>query len=181
MAWMEMEFSILYFLQSMHNQFLDQAMTAISSLGNVGWFWIILSLALLVSGRTRKIGFAMLASMLIGFLLGNVLLKNLIARPRPCWIDGSVALLIPSPHDFSFPSGHSLASFASATSIYLQNRRWGVAALILASAIAFSRMYLFVHFPSDVAAGIAMGIIIALLVWKAIAKYWRCDILGWKK
>lgn len=170
MAWMELEFSFLYFLQTLHNPVLDQIMVSVSSLGNVGWMWVVLSLVLFCAKRTRKIGFAMLLSMLIGFLLGNVLLKNLIARQRPCWIDQSVALLVVNPHDYSFPSGHSLASFAAATSIFLQDRRWGIPALCLAAAIAFSRLYLFVHFPSDVLTGIIMGIVIAYFVWKGIEK-----------
>lgn len=178
---MEIEFSILYFLQTLHNPVLDQIMKTVTSLGNAGWMWVVLSLVLLCVKKTRKIGFAMLFSMLIGFLLGNVLLKNLIARQRPCWIDPNVPLLISNPHDYSFPSGHSLASFAAAVSIFLQNKRWGVAALLLASAIAFSRMYLFVHFPTDVLTGIVIGTVIAYFVWKWIAKRGEYDILGKKK
>ena len=103
----------------------------------------------------------MLISIAAGFLLGNVMLKNIAARQRPCWLDPSVELLVPVPKDFSFPSGHSLVSFEGAVCIFLFNRKWGIPALMLAVLIAFSRLYLFVHFPTDVLAGIIMGTVIA--------------------
>ena len=103
----------------------------------------------------------MLISIAAGFLLGNVMLKNIAARQRPCWLDPSVELLVPVPKDFSFPSGHSLVSFEGAVCIFLFNRKWGIPALMLAVLTAFSRLYLFVHFPTDVLAGIVMGTVIA--------------------
>ena len=87
--------------------------------------------------------------------------KNIAARQRPCWLDPSVELLVPVPKDFSFPSGHSLVSFEGAVCIFLFNRKWGIPALMLAVLTAFSRLYLFVHFPTDVLAGIVMGTVIA--------------------
>ena len=91
-----------------------------------------------------------------------------MARERPCWIDPAVQLLIENPGDFSFPSGHTMASFEAAVSILLYNRRWGAAALVLAALIAFSRLYLFVHFPSDVLTGLVLGVVIALAVHKGV-------------
>ena len=85
-------------------------------------------------------------------LVGNVCLKNLIARPRPCWLDSSVRLLIADPTDYSFPSGHTLSSVIGATILTKTDRRFGDAAIPLAALIAFSRLYLYVHFPSDVLA-----------------------------
>ena len=89
------------------------------------------------------------------------MLKNIAARQRPCWLDPSVELLVAVPKDFSFPSGHSLVSFEGAVCIFLFNRKWGIPALMLAVLTAFSRLYLFVHFPTDVLAGIVMGTVIA--------------------
>ena len=109
-------------------------------------------------------GAAVLLSLAAGGLIGNVVLKNLVMRDRPCWIDESVRLLIQNPKDFSFPSGHTLASFETAVSIFLYNRKWGVPVIVLASVIALSRLYLFVHFPTDVFAGIAIGSIVAIIV-----------------
>ena len=96
-------------------------------------------------------------------LVGNVCLKNLIARPRPCWLDSSVRLLIADPTDYSFPSGHTLSSVIGATILTKTDRRFGYAAIPLAAALAFSRLYLFVHFPSDVLAGALMGALLGLL------------------
>ena len=96
----------------------------------------------------------------------NLVLKPLAARPRPCWIDEQVKLLVAAPKDYSFPSGHSAASFAAAVSIFVMHKKEGAAALILACLIAFSRLYLFVHFPTDVLAGIAVGFICAFLAAK---------------
>ena len=109
-------------------------------------------------------GGCMLISIGIGFLLGNVALKNMVARQRPCWLDPSVGLLVQVPRDFSFPSGHSMVGFEGAVSIFMFNRKWGIPALMLAVLIAFSRLYLFVHFPTDVLAGAVLGTVIAWCV-----------------
>lgn len=159
-----MEFSILYWIQGLHRPLLDSFMAAVTFLGEVGWFWILTGTLLFCVKRTRRCGAAVLLSLAVGFLVGNCLLKNVIGRSRPCWIDPSVVLLIASPDDYSFPSGHTLASFESAVSILLCYRRWGIAALVLACLISFSRLYLFVHFPTDVLAGAVLGTGIAVLV-----------------
>ena len=171
MALLELEFSILYFIQGLHTPFLDRFMTAVTSLGDKGWFFIVLGIILFCFKRTRKRGAAVLLSLAAGGLIGNVVLKNLVMRDRPCWIDESVRLLIQNPKDFSFPSGHTLASFETAVSIFLYNRKWGVPVIVLASVIALSRLYLFVHFPTDVLSGMALGIFIGWYVHRTIEKY----------
>lgn len=168
-----MEFEILYAIQNLHTQLLDLIMITVSKIGNVGMVWIAMALALMLSAKSRRCGFLMLVSMAICLLLGNVFLKNLIARERPCWIDLSVPLLIPNPTDYSFPSGHTMHGFAAATVVFLHNRRAGIPALCLAALIAFSRLYLFVHFPSDIVGGMIIGILVALLVcrlWEKLPK-----------
>ena len=152
-------------------------MTFITSLGDHGIFWILLAAVLFAVPRTRLMGSCMLLSICIGFLVGNVALKNMIARERPCWLDPSVRLLIQVPRDFSFPSGHSLVSFEGAVSIFMFNRKWGLPALMLAVLIAFSRMYLFVHFPTDVLAGAILGTVIAWGVASAARRFYtgRCQ------
>lgn len=161
---MNWEFEFLYWLQGQRTEWLDWLMPKITALGNVGIFWIVLGIVLVCIARTRRIGICMLISIGIGALIGNVLLKNLVARERPCWIDSQILLLIENPKDYSFPSGHTLVSFEGAVSIYKKNRWWGVAALPLAVLIAFSRLYLFVHFPTDVLCGAVLGTAIAVLV-----------------
>ena len=103
----------------------------------------------------------------VGVLVGNVCLKNLIARPRPCWLDSSVRLLIADPTDYSFPSGHTLSSVIGATILTKTDRRFGYAAIPLAALIAFSRLYLYAHFPSDVLAAAVLGVMIGELAFYA--------------
>lgn len=162
-----MEFEILYAINNIHNPILDKIMVAITTLGNAGILWIGIAVFLLFIKKTRKCGILMLVSMALGLILGNGILKNVIARERPCWIDTSIPLLIPNPHDFSFPSGHTLASFEAAVMIFLHNKKWGAISFILAILIAFSRMYLFVHFPTDIICGAALGALISILVYDA--------------
>lgn len=168
MAW---EFEWLYGLQSIHGPLLDTLMVALSTLGNAGGFWIGLSLVLCITKKYRGTGIQMLITIAVAFILANLILKNLIARERPCWVDESVALLIPSPKDFSFPSGHSVNGFAASVALLCNNRRLGIPAVVLAAAIAFSRLYLFVHFPTDVFAGIVIGTICALFVHWGYRRY----------
>lgn len=164
MAAMTWEFQFLYWLQEQRTGWLDWLMPKITALGNTGIFWVLLGIALVCMVRTRRMGLSMLVSIVIGVVIGNLVLKNLIARERPCWIDSQLLLLIENPKDYSFPSGHTLVSFEGAVSILLKNKKWGIAALALAILIAFSRLYLFVHFPTDVLAGAALGTVIAVLV-----------------
>lgn len=160
-----MEFEILYALQNLHNPVLDKIMVVITTLGDGGIFWIIVGLVMLIFKKTRKCGVMMLLTMAICYVVGNIALKNIIGRPRPCSIDSSVPLLIPFPSEYSFPSGHTLHGFAAATAIFLHFKKPGIAALMLASLIAFSRMYLFVHFPTDILGGIILGVTMAVVVY----------------
>ena len=145
-------------------------MVFITKLGDDGIFWLILAAVLLLFKKTRKCGLTILLSMAISYLLGNMFLKNVIARPRPCTLDPTVPLLIPTPGEYSFPSGHTLHGFTAATAIFLHFKKPGIAALVLAALIAFSRMYLFVHFPTDILAGMILGIGVAVFVYMIIMK-----------
>jgi undecaprenyl-diphosphatase len=153
-----LDWSLLYAVQNtLHTTFLDWLMPRISMLGDFGAFWAVIAAGLLFSRKTRRWGVLMIAALGLSFILGSLVLKPLIARPRPCWLDGSVVLLIPNERDFSFPSGHTMASFAAAVVFTRAFPRYGWLSLLLAGAIAFSRLYLFVHFPSDVLAGMVLG------------------------
>ena len=174
MSW---EFDWLYALQDIHNPVLDKVMVFVSALGNAGIFWIAVGLLLLITKRYRRGGAQMLVAMAVTFIIGNLILKNLVARERPCWIDREVQLLMASPSDYSFPSGHSMNGFAGSVSLLCIDRRIGIPAVILAAIIAFSRLYLFMHFPTDVFAGIVIGLVIALITnyvfWK---KGWKQEL-----
>ena len=143
--------------------FLDAVMPVITLLGDAGIFWIAIAAILLFIPKYRKIGLGMGAALIIGLLVCNVTMKPLFARPRPydyqlLHFGKEIQLLIEAQHDFSFPSGHTLASFEAATVLAIHNRKMGIPALILACLIAFSRLYLYVHYPTDVLFSVAMGI-----------------------
>ena len=161
---MNLDWTILHWIQdTLVCPALDFLMPKITALGNFGIIWILAGAVLLCTKKYRRYGVQLLIGLALGFLTGNVILKHAVARPRPCWLDTGVPLLIGVPKDYSFPSGHSAASFAAAVSIFVMHKKEGAAALILACLIAFSRLYLFVHFPTDVLAGIAVGFICAFL------------------
>lgn len=170
-----MELEILHFIQGLHVQWLTPVMIFLSAIGEVGICWIIISIILVFFPKTRQCGLAMMASMALSFLLGNVVLKNIIARPRPFYADESVQLLIPIPSEYSFPSGHTLNGFTAAFTIFLYFRKPGVLAFILAGMIAFSRLYFFVHYPTDIIAGIVLGLLDAWVVVYLFKKYKRKD------
>ena len=159
-----MDFEILYALNGIHSEVLDKIMIGITYLGEKGIFWISIGVILLFFKKTRKCGLFMLIAMGLGLIIGNGILKNVVARQRPCWLDPTINLLVKNPKDFSFPSGHTLASFEAAITIMFFNRKWGSAALVTAILIGISRLYLFVHFPTDVLGGAILGTIIACTV-----------------
>lgn len=161
------ESSILLFIQEYIRQdWMNPFWTFITSLGDSGWFWLALSALLMIPRKTRKIGFTALLAVAIGALFTNVILKNLVARTRPYEVINGLHILIEKQHDFSFPSGHTCASFAAALVYYrLCPRKWGIAAVVLASLIAFSRLYVGVHYPSDVLVGVVIG---AFAAWLAV-------------
>ena len=151
---MNAELTFLTALQSLHSPMLDGSMGFITRLGDSGILWVTLTALLLVFRKTRRVGCVLAAALLIC----NLLLKPLVARVRPCDILTEVQLLIPHPDDFSFPSGHTAASFASVTALWLAGKKqWAMAALPVGVLIAFSRMYLCVHYPTDILGGVILG------------------------
>lgn len=169
----QIDFNILEYIQIHSNPVLDVIFSSITHLGDAGIFWILLALVLAVFKRTRKCGIIMLLALAAGFVIGNLALKNIIARDRPFIQDPVLQnfLLISPPSGFSCPSGHTLASFESATVIFLFSKKWGIPAFILAAMIGFSRIYLNVHFPSDVLFGLVLGIAIGISVYFAYNKF----------
>lgn len=159
----DIEFAILNALQNIRFEFLDRFMVAVTSLGNGGMIWIAVGIVMLFFKKYRRAGVAVLLGLLFGLLCGNLAIKNLVARERPCAISMAPELLIPYPGEYSFPSGHTLSSFIAATCIFIRDKRLGIPAYILASVIAFSRLYLYVHFPTDILGGIVLGIALAFL------------------
>lgn len=156
---MEWEFEILDFLQSIHSPALTSLMSFVTFLGEAGWFWILLGILLLCTKKHRFAGAAVLTALAFDFLAANVILKPLVARPRPCWINESVEMLVRVPEDYSFPSGHTMASFAAAGALLFIGERKGIWAVLLAVLMGISRLYFYVHFPTDVLAGVVLGLV----------------------
>ena len=176
---MNIELSILDWIQTLHTPFLDKIMVFITRLGDAGIIWIVLSIVLLLIPKTRKSGAVMVAALVVDVLLCNIVLKNLVARTRPYDVNTGVHLLVAKLHDYSFPSGHTAASFtavvalsfASVTALYLagEKKLWKFA-LVLACLIAISRLYLYVHYPTDVLGGILFGVISGYLGYRKVLK-----------
>lgn len=163
MQWLTtLDFNILHKIQQIFScRILDIIMPKVTVLGNSGMIWVVTALIMLCFSRTRKTGLTILTACIGCLITGNLLLKNIVARARPCWLEEHL-MLIAIPNDYSFPSGHTMASFAAATVLWKMNHKVGTAAYILAILIAFSRLYLYVHFPSDVFAGAVIGFIIGI-------------------
>ena len=166
---MNIELSILDWIQTLHVPFLDKIMVFITRFGDAGIIWIVMSLVLILMPKTRKSGVIMAAALIVDVLLCNVVLKNLVARTRPYDVNTGVQLLIARLHDYSFPSGHTAASFASVTALYLagEKKLWKFA-LVLACLIAISRLYLYVHYPTDVLGGVLFGVVSGYLGYQFI-------------
>ena len=165
---LQLEFQILNLIANMRTDLLDTILPMISSFGDKGIGWIVLSVILTCIPRYRKAGITMGLALIFCLLIGNMTLKPLIARPRPYTYFPEMTLLIAPLADFSFPSGHTFASFASATALFLYHKKAGIAAYILAAIIAFTRLYLYVHFPSDVIAGMLLGIFSGWLTYQIV-------------
>jgi len=155
--------------QNLSNPFFDKVFTFITHLGDEGILWIVLALILLCFRKTRKVGIVMGMALIFGLIFGNITLKNIFQRPRPFDTPGALldgdSLLIPRPGEYSFPSGHTTSSFAAAVGIFLFNKKWGIPALVMAALIAYSRLYVYVHFPTDILGGILLGTLCAMLAY----------------
>ena len=160
---------ILDWIQAhMQCTFLDKAMPIVTLFGDGGVFWILVAVALLFFAKYRKTGFSMGMALVLGLVVCNITLKPLVARIRPYDFQlqefgREISLLISAQHDFSFPSGHTIASFEACTVLLLHDKRMGIPATVLAILIAFSRLYLYVHYPTDVLVSLVLGIAFGLL------------------
>ncbi len=156
---------ILLFLQEVvRNPVLDPVMKVITTLGNAGIIWILITLLLFLSKKTRKVGWMSFSALLITLFLNNILIKNIVARPRPYYVIEALVPLIKKPREFSFPSGHAGSSFASACILFRKlPKKYGIWALVLATLISISRIYVGVHYPTDILAGMVTGIAYSFL------------------
>lgn len=162
------DFGILDFLQTLHNDVLDFIMSVFTHAGDNGYVWIGICILLLCIPKTRKIGIYLAITLIVEVVLNDGIIKGIIARERPFLQRTGIETIIKQPSGYSFPSGHSASSFAAATAIFLHNKRLGIGAYVLAAFIAFSRLYFYVHFPTDVICGSLFGILIGFTVNKLL-------------
>lgn len=156
---------LLWIQENLRSEDVTKRMKMITFLGDRGWFWILLAIVLMCFSKTRRAGICMGISMTLGLVCTNLILKNWRKRPRPYDVIHNLDRLIKEQPDWSFPSGHTTASFAAAEIIFLMvSKSWGSAALTLAALVAYSRMYLGVHYLSDVLAGVSVGMGSALII-----------------
>lgn len=167
---------ILEWIQSnLQSGFMDFIMPIITVFGDAGIFWMVWAAVLFLIPKTRKTGLGMAFAMMMGLVICNMILKPVVGRMRPydfqinelgkTWDQILLAgkLLVETPHDYSFPSGHTIASFEACVVLLLNDKRQGIPALILAILIAFSRMYLYVHYPTDVLVSVVLGSLFAVI------------------
>lgn len=164
-----MEIQILHWFETLHNPITNPIFYVITTLGNAGWFWIVLAVLMLtvLPKKYKKAGLTMAIALILSLIFCNGIMKHLWVRPRAFWVVGQNFVvgnefenlygIFNSIHDYSFPSGHSSASFAAAVSIFMWRKKEGSAALVLAALIAFSRLYFTVHYPTDVLVGTITG------------------------
>ncbi len=168
---------LLYVQDHWRTGILDGFFKAVTHLGDAGIFWILLTLVLLCFKKTRKAGFFSAGALAGSVLLNNVILKNAIGRVRPYELIPELKLIIARAKDASFPSGHTAASFASCIAIVPNvKKRYGIPLIIMACLIAFSRVYVGIHYPSDILGGFLSGLflgIMANVIGNRVIKWWE--------
>ena len=170
---MNWEFDVLHWFQTLHGPVMDKVALAFTLFCEKGIGWIILIMLVFLFAKDKRVGLTGMLAFCLSFLLCNLLLKNMISRDRPCWIDTTVDLLVEIPDDYSFPSGHTSFSFASAMAIFQYWKGRGVLAFIVAALIGLSRLYLFVHFPTDVLVGAVIGIVSGALAGLIVRDFYK--------
>ena len=162
---------LLWIQEYIRNDFLTPIFKFITSLGDEGYVWIAIAIVLLFVKNYRKVGLMVGASLLGSLVFNNMIVKNIVARPRPYRMIEKLTILIPEPGEYSFPSGHTSSSFAAGVVLYLMlPKKYGIPAMVLAFLIGISRLYVGVHYPTDVLGGMVMGTLIAVSVVKATEK-----------
>ena len=152
---------LLWIQENMRTPFWDKFFATVTTFGNKGFIWLLLAAFLFAFKKTRKQSFMIIIGILLVYILGDHILKPLLERPRPFRefpLFPLAELLIEPPGMYSFPSGHTSSSFVAAAVLFRYKKKWGLIALIPAILIAFSRLYLYVHYPSDVLVGILLGV-----------------------
>lgn len=167
-----MELQILHWFGSIHNPVLNPIMYFFTCLGNAGIFWILLALALLtvLPKKYRKVGLTMAIALILSLIMCNGVMKNFYHRVRPFVTDPTLQEtelygIFATIHDWSFPSGHTSASFAAAVAMFMWYKKEGTGTLIIAALVSISRLYLTVHYPTDVLASLILGSLYGVIAY----------------
>ena len=162
--------------QPLRNPVLTVIMKFFTTIGEGGAVWILAAVLLLLFKKTRKAGIILAGALILCLLSCNIALKNLVARPRPCWRREDLEMLIAIPKDFSFPSGHTGCAFAAAGALFfsLPKNRKGIkaGALLFAAWIGWTRLYVGVHYPTDVLTGAIIGFLSSALADRGL-NWWE--------
>lgn len=164
------DLNVFEWVQSIHNSFLDFVTVAMSYLGEAGIIFMVLAFALMLTKKYRKVGFAIIVALAVMVICNNVVLKTVFARPRPFnlefdWWNAAYKYpeLVSRPDSFSFPSGHTSSAFAAAFAVLWYNRKFGIPLTLFACLMGFSRIYVGVHYCTDVIAGAVVGLVYAII------------------
>lgn len=168
----DMQF-LLYVQENIRNPILSDIFIPLTKSGDYGFIFIISGLILLCFSRTRKTGIIFLSALALNFILTNLIIKNIVMRARPYEVIEQLSILIAPPHGYSFPSAHTSSAFACITTLYYTEKKVFPYTLIFAVLMGLSRIYVGVHYPSDVLFGAVVGIVSAYLIYKIYA-YFYC-------
>ena len=165
---MNLDSNILLFLQEyVRNPIVNAFLIPFTLSNNAGIACILIVAVFIYFKNLRKVGILMSISLILEFILTNLIIKNWVARIRPYEVIDGLTLIVSKAHDFSFPSGHTGSAFALAVVIFMvMERKYGIIALALASLMGFSRLYVGIHYPSDVLGGIVLGVITSIIAVK---------------
>lgn len=167
----QIDISIMLWIQEyLRSPLMDSIMLFFTRIGDLLALWIFIIFIILLLKKEKRNAIQLALSLVVTFIISEVLLKNMIKRPRPFVENSQLPSLIEQPNTYSFPSSHSSTSFAVATSLTFINRIWGLVAYPIAILIAFSRVYLNVHHPSDVIVGMLVGTLVSFIINKLLVK-----------
>ncbi|MGL4739555.1 MAG: phosphatase PAP2 family protein [Sarcina sp.] len=158
-----LDYRCMYAVTKLHNPILNSIMIFFTTIGDFGAVWLLLAAIFLFFKKLRKVGILIFLGELLNIIVVTIL-KDTIQRPRPFLTLPNYHPLITPPTSFSFPSGHASSAIVAALIIAYYLKKWAIPAFTLAFIIGFSRIYVGVHYPSDVIVGFLIGIICGYLV-----------------
>lgn len=163
-----MDMEILHWIQNLRSEPMDVIMRILSLISEFAAVWMVIALILLVTKKHKECAISMAYGGIASCLIGELAIKYIVARPRPFLLDTSIALVegMHMPTSYSFPSGHTTQSFCAMVLLLCYFKKKAIPAVFLALGVAFSRMYLFVHYPTDVLAGAILGTVIAFTIFR---------------